>query len=331
MEKIQASISKYKTYTGFYHDIEHHKSCMNRLLLRFNMILPYDNTLAKMSQIGHLMSLYYDIYYNDDLHNTFMFSIYLNQYDIDITSISLKCKEGLLRKCKYSKSTKITSMYYLPHIYDNPVKNNISLETNIIITGPNASGKTTLLKSALINVLMSQQFGYGCYKSAKIKIYDMFHSYLNIPDTSGRDSLFQAESRRCKEIIDIIREHKDPAIYRHFCIFDELYSGTNPTEAAKAGCAFLKYLSEHSNVKFILTTHYYSICKRFRKSTKIQNYKMMVDVLPDESFNYTYKLHKGISKIKGGLRVLKDLDYPNEIIQMIENQNKKIHNSITQI
>ena len=51
---------------------------------------------------------------------------------------------------------------------------------------------------------MSQQIGYGCYSSAKIKCYDNFHSYLNIPDTSGRDSLFQAEARRCKDILETI-------------------------------------------------------------------------------------------------------------------------------
>jgi DNA mismatch repair ATPase MutS len=55
---------------------------------------------------------------------------------------------------------------------------------------------------------------------------------LNIPDSSGRDSLFQAESRRCKEIIDIINKDKT---HRHFCIFDELFSGTNPVETTKAG------------------------------------------------------------------------------------------------
>jgi hypothetical protein len=313
MEKIQASISKYKTYTGFYHDIEHHKSCMNRLLLRFNMILPYDNTLAKMSQIGHLMSLYYDIYYNDDLHNTFMFSIYLNQYDIDITSISLKCKEGLLRKCKYSKSTKITSMYYLPHIYDNPVKNNISLETNIIITGPNASGKTTLLKSALINVLMSQQFGYGCYKSAKIKIYDMFHSYLNIPDTSGRDSLFQAEARRCKDILECIYDNQDK---QHLCIFDEIYSGTNPNDAVLCANLYLKGLNHYKkNVDYVLTTHYIQLCENFKKDTLVNNLKMDVRV-SDDDIRYLYTIVPGISYIHGGKHILKNMNYPEYLFTL---------------
>jgi DNA mismatch repair protein MutS len=142
---------------------------------------------------------------------------------------------------------------------------------------------------------------------------------LNIPDTSGRDSLFQAESRRCKEIIDNIKLNSDSKC-RHFCIFDELYSGTNPEEASKAGHAFLKYLNGFSNVNYILTTHYFAICNKFKKSKQVQNYKMEVNVLKDGTFEYTYKIKKGVSKIKGGIRVLKDMDYPDEIIDTIENQ-----------
>jgi DNA mismatch repair protein MutS len=140
---------------------------------------------------------------------------------------------------------------------------------------------------------------------------------LNIPDTSGRDSLFQAESRRCKEIIDIINDNNKIG-HRHFCVFDELFSGTNPEEASKAGHAFLKYLTKYENVTFILTTHYFKICKKFNKSLTVQNYKMEVIVREDGTFKYTYKIKKGISRIKGGIRVLKDMDFPIEIINTIQ-------------
>ena len=103
------------------------------------------------------------------------------------------------------------------------------------------------------------------------------------------------------------------------CIRDRLYSGTNPEEAVKAGNAFLKYIEGFDTVDFILTTHYKQICKGFKNSTKVDNYKMDVTINSDDSFNYTYKFKKGISKIKGGIRVLKDLKYPDEIINNIEN------------
>jgi DNA mismatch repair ATPase MutS len=93
-----------------------------------------------------------------------------------------------------------------------------------------------------------------------------------------------------------------------------LYSGTNPEEATQAGKAFLSYLSKYPNVKYMLTTHYVKICKHFKKSNSVCNYKMEVNVMPDRSFEYTYKMKKGISQLKGGIRVLRDMNYPQEIL-----------------
>jgi DNA mismatch repair protein MutS len=210
---------------------------------------------------------------------------------------------------------------FYPTLKDaNPIKNTVSLgQNNMIITGPNASGKTTILKTTTINIILAQQYGFGFFESCNITPYTHIHSYLNIPDTSERDSLFQAESRRCKEILDKIKS--GPVGSRHFCIFDELYSGTNPDEATKSGFSFLEYLSKFSNVDFMLTTHYVSICKKFAKSkkTRVENYKMNVEILDDGKIKYKYKLKRGISKIQGAINILKDMDYPKEIIDSIEN------------
>ena len=100
--------------------------------------------------------------------------------------------------------------------------------------------------------------------------------------------------------------------------FNELYSGTNPTEATQAGKAFLEYLSGYDSVTFLLTTHYTNICKHFKQSKYIQNYKMDVKVLSDGNYQYKYKLKKGISYIKGAIRVLKDMNYPDEILVNLE-------------
>jgi DNA mismatch repair ATPase MutS len=187
----------------------------------------------------------------------------------------------------------------------------------MIVSAPNAAGKTTLLKTTTINIIVTQQVGCGFYASSVVQPYTHIHSYLNIPDTSGRDSLFQAESRRCKEIITLVKEN--PAdVSRHFCIFDELYSGTNPTEAGKSAYAFLKYLSTYRHVDFMLTTHYVYVCKKFKKSKKIANYKMGVIDLANGEFQFTYTLEPGISEIQGAIKILKEMDYPAEMIQHIE-------------
>jgi len=244
-----------------------------------------------------------------------------------------------------SSSLTIKNQYYPPYDKETAVKNNLLLgnhssilPTNkessnssplaplkgIIITGPNASGKTTLLKTTALNIVFSQQVGMGYYSSCRMKPYKYIHSYLNIPDTSGRDSLFQAEARRCKEIINSIHSSKEGDT--HFCMFDELYSGTNPVEAAKASYAFLKYLVEYKHVHFILTTHYSCVCKKILKkcSTNIKNYKMNVKEVSDASgekqLEYTYKMVSGISNVEGAINVLRTLEYPQKIIDFFENK-----------
>lgn len=77
------------------------------------------------------------------------------------------------------------------------------------------------------------------------------------------------------------------------------------------------------NVDFMLTTHYVSLCKKLRESERTQsspriaNYKMDVDMT--NGIQYTYKMKKGISKVKGGIMILEEMKYPVEILNMIRD------------
>lgn len=201
------------------------------------------------------------------------------------------------------------------------VPNDVSLtSSNIILTGVNASGKTTTLKSTAINILFTQQWGMGFYASSRMAApFHHIHSYLNIPDTSGRDSLFQAESRRCKEIIDKIKTEN--TLHRHFCLFDELYSGTNPKEATKSAISLLKYLGGKDNVRFMLTTHYVDVCTELDTVDRMANWQMEVQLSDDKTIQeYSYRMIPGISILEGGIEILKSMDYPEEILDDILGQ-----------
>jgi len=221
-------------------------------------------------------------------------------------------------KAKVEPTLFIQKQYYPPLMNATScIKNDCSMDDNMIITGINASGKTTYLKTTLLNVIFTQQWGCGFYKTATIRPFHEIHSYLNIPDTSARDSLFQAESRRCKDILDSIEHGGDQT--RHFCIFDELYSGTNPDEASKSAYGFLRYLAKRSNVRFMLTTHYISVCKRLldEKRESICYLQMEVKEGEENEYLYTHKIIDGICEIQGGIQVLRKMDYPTELLEYI--------------
>ena len=269
----------------------------------------------KFASMGKIMKEFYLLQTSPEVEKLLLFTFGFHGYIEAIQGINKNIVTGKIHKMKFKKSKSVKLHIkdaYHPCITNKIVTNTIDLSKNKIITGPNAAGKTTLLKTAVINVLLSQQIGFGFYKGGKLTPFDFVHCYLNIPDTNARDSLFQAEARRCSHILKFIEQHK---YSKHFCIFDELFSGTNPYEAVATAYGYLNYIGKHSNIRFMLTTHYIRLCKLFNKTKNIENANMETKLTNDDVPQYSYKMIKGISKIKGGIMVLKQLDYPEKIIK----------------
>jgi len=318
MSELKEQCKNLSTYNPFIAEMDKYSIVLQHMYDEFSIITPNKVSFKKFTQIGHIMKCFYQLYKNKSYHESLEYAFGFSGYISNLNGLCKNIKLKNISPCKLSKKgIKFTGAFFPTLVNNNPVKNDYTLDKHLLITGPNAAGKTTLLKTTIFNIILSQQVGCGFYKSAKINPYDIIHCYINIPDTSARDSLFQAEARRCKNILTQIAENSNKI--RHFCVFDELYSGTNPYEAIGSAYAFLSYLNKHKNVKFILTTHYLDLCKRLEISEEtVENYNMKIitdDSDVNNDFKYTYKLQNGISHIKGGVKVLKDLDYPKEIIE----------------
>jgi hypothetical protein len=358
--------SSLKSYVPFCHELNEHKRVLLDLQSKLHPLYPFQCSIWKSTDIGYMMKVYYEIHSSNQYENTLLYTMGFHGYLDNLYGIHEKMNTGVINKAMYCTTDEPVETYdasnnlvpectieqqYYPLHKEDGVKNDAILDDFGVITGPNASGKTTYLKTTAINVILSQQFGVGFYQSCTLRPYHFIHSYLNIPDTSGRDSLFQAESRRCKEILENISSNNN----RQFCIFDELYSGTNPTEATRSAYAFLEYLRKYKHVDLYLTTHYVSICDKWTTDNEskraITNYQMIVtpegdnsndddddddstsdndDEDCDKSDNEqqeqvkkwipTYKIGKGISRIEGALGILEDMEYPEEIIDIIRTQ-----------
>lgn len=309
--KIYEKIPYFKNYLEY---LNQNHERLEKLIEKLSFVTSQEFNHKNLFNFGKYLAIFYDLRNDDDITSTVYFTFNLQCYINNINSVCTLVDDKKINKCRYVKNRKsqiIKDQYYLYHNYDDSIKtikNDVKLQ-NYIITGPNASGKTTLLKTTLLNILLSQQFGYGFYKSAKIVPYEILNSYINIPDTSGRDSLFQAEARRCLNILNNIKDNKK----KHaFIIFDEIYSGTNPDEASKSGIAFLDVLKKYK-VEFLITTHF----KELTSVDNINNYHMDCK-LEDDKMKFSYKFVKGISNMKGGINVLEELQYPKEILDKLK-------------
>ena len=329
---LENTIQRMNHYLTYSNKLHTHTSFNKNMLEQLNILSEYKTKLSritdytfnnyhKITEIGHTLKTFYEFYDNKIYNDSFLYSFGFNGYVDCLEGLIFNITEHKINICSFTDNKKsvLRKSYYGPLKNENPVKNTIKFNKNITITGPNASGKTTVLKSTIINIIFSQQFGCGFYDSARINPYKHIHCYLNIPDTSGRDSLFQAEARRCKRIIDSVNNNPDDT---HFCIFDELYSGTNPDEAVLSAKSFIEYLMKNKKVSCLLTTHFFKLCEKLKDNKQVKNYHMHSSITND-TIHYSYLLKKGISRVKGGIHVLSDMNYPQEIIDNSKPEKKK--------
>ena len=349
MAQFKTLSSDFTTYQPFLVDMKKQETVLKQLYMQLQNIYPYTLSTRKLLQIGEVMKCFYEINKTPEYQEALQYSFGLHGYmanlarlrhhialnNISLCKLKVASRKNLLqkdnknkkanKKAKASDPTHFVEAYFPPLVNANPVKNTYKLANHLLLTGPNAAGKTTLLKTTLFNIILTQQIGFGFYAPGSVLCpYDILHCYINIPDTSGRDSLFQAEARRCKDILDKVALPETPHV-RHFCVFDELYSGTNPYEAIGSAYGFLKHLNTFKNVTFLLTTHYLEICQRLLKEKNVQNFHMEILESKDDDFTYTYKLKPGISAVKGGVKVLKELNYPASVIQSATRLIAQLH------
>jgi len=314
LKNLISKTANLTAYEGYRHYLGGKLDDVKRLNQSLSAIPSVAFDPTRLHLLGYTMKQFYLLHTSPEIEKVMLFTFGLHGFLDTVQGLSRNIQSGRLNKATFREGTIPTVVLkgaVHPASGADAIPNTISLRHNRIITGPNAAGKTTLLKNAITNVLLSQQIGYGFFKSATLTPFDYLHCYLNIPDTSARDSLFQAEARRCLSILQAIEAHPRK---KHFCIFDELYSGTNPYEAIGSAYAYLDYVSKKPNVKFMLTTHFIELCKLFRKNKRTKNCSMQATVVDDVP-SYSYKVVKGMSKIKGGICVLKQLGYPDDLLK----------------
>ncbi len=183
----------------------------------------------------------------------------------------------------------------------------------ITLTGPNAAGKSTILKAVTINILLAQSFGITPADNMILTPFSIINTYLNITDTIGEESLFQAEMYRIRDLIKLIKNSDNNFV---FIIMDEIFTGTNPEEGQAAAYGIGMRLAEFKNVIGILATHFKYLTNLENKTNgEFENYKVTASKNDDGSFTYPYKLLKGISSQKIALDLIANEGFDSKILE----------------
>lgn len=195
-----------------------------------------------------------------------------------------------------------------------PVSNSVKIKKRgVIITGSNASGKSTFLKAIGINAIFAQSVFFSFSESYLSFYYKIFTSIGTTDNIEEGESYFMAEARLLKRIIDE-GNSQIPVL----CILDEIFRGTNTVERISSGLAVLKYFTDR-NFCVINATHdleLASLAKNF-----CQNFHFREEI-KEKDIIFSYILHQGICKTKNAIKILKSMDYPEEIYEKAINISK---------
>jgi DNA mismatch repair protein MutS len=197
---------------------------------------------------------------------------------------------------------------------------------NITLTGPNAGGKSTFLTGVTNSLLLCQSFGIAPAKEAIITPFDKINTYIDITDDiAAGNSLFMAEVKRAQAHIKIIKSLKQNEFA--FTIFDEPFSGTNPTEGAAAEYSILEALASYTNSLTIVATHYpiVMLLEDMAPDKGFANYKVFISE-ENHLLHYSYKVVPGKSTQAIAIRILEEEGFDTALLtrakDIIKNPQK---------
>jgi hypothetical protein len=194
-----------------------------------------------------------------------------------------------------------------PSIGASSIKNRISLgldsePANVILTGPNACGKSTVLKSILINTILAQTITVCFASQVNITPFENIDSHMHVPDDKGHASLFEAEMYRCAKILEKISVPDK----KNLVIVDEIFASTNPVEGIAAGYAVAAELGKSKNTLSIVSTHYTYLSNLQKRNGTFKNLRMIANIDKNGAITYPYKLRKGVSRQYIALEIMKN-------------------------
>lgn len=185
---------------------------------------------------------------------------------------------------------------------------------NMIITGPNAGGKSSLIKGLVINLILAQSIGLAAADKMVITPFHTIATYLNIiDDIAAGNSLFKAQVLRAQEMV-FLAENTPPHLF-NFIALDEMFNGTSPQESEAAAYSVAHYLGTFANSMCVLATHHPQMTLLEKGTDCFANYKVSVVVHPLKGIHYPFKLEPGISQQHIALNILKEEGFDNAIIQ----------------
>ena len=191
----------------------------------------------------------------------------------------------------------------------------------IMITGPNMSGKSAILRQTALIALLAQMGSFVPAKSARIGLVDKIFTRVGASDNiSMGESTFMVEMNETASILNNISD-------RSLVLLDEIGRGTSTYDGISIAWAISEYLHEHpSKPKTLSATHYHELNEMTETFGRIKNFNVSVKELKDNVL-FLRKLVEGGSEHSFGIHVAKMAGMPQQVIHRANKILKKLEKS----
>ncbi|GGE21123.1 DNA mismatch repair protein MutS [Psychroflexus salis] len=191
----------------------------------------------------------------------------------------------------------------------------------IMVTGPNMSGKSALLRQTALIVLLAQMGSFVPAKSAEIGVVDKLFTRVGASDNiSMGESTFMVEMHETASILNNISE-------RSLVLLDEIGRGTSTYDGISIAWAISEYLHEHpARAKTLFATHYHELNEMTEKFPRIKNFNVSIKQLKDKVL-FLRKLVAGGSQHSFGIHVAKMAGMPQHVISRANKILEKLEKS----
>jgi len=205
----------------------------------------------------------------------------------------------------------------------NDVVLNRNLQQIIMITGPNMSGKSAILRQTALIVLLAQMGSYVPAQHARIGIVDKIFTRVGASDNiSMGESTFMVEMNETANILNNISE-------RSLVLLDEIGRGTSTYDGISIAWAIAEYLHEHpSKAKTLFATHYHELNDMTNTFERIKNFNVSVKELKDKVI-FLRKLVPGGSEHSFGIYVAKLAGMPTAVVHRASKMLKQLEKNHT--
>ncbi len=194
-------------------------------------------------------------------------------------------------------------------LVDDPVCNDIYAKRPVLLTGSNASGKSTFLKAVGINEIFARSFGFAFATSFETGLYDIYSSMATNDDIIAGESYYVVEAKSVKRICDAADKGKC------LCIIDEIFRGTNTVERIAASSEVLRFLSR-TGVMCFAATHDKELTELLSADMDLYYF---TEEISGNIVTFPFVLQKGVSDKTNAIKLLSMLGFDESIISSAES------------